>query len=517
MKNKLISVVSSLALLVLLGGCNDSWEEHTRLSKDVKDVTVLQLLEGESRYADFVALLRETGLDKDLNSELLFTVFAPSNEALAAHGGQLDGEEAKRLFVAQHISEDRILLDSFDGERLQMLNRKFVALDAEAHTVDGKALYEQVSVVRNGVVYGLEGVLTPLPNVWNYVSEVADSSKYVDYLNSLTGLYFDPELSEQIGFEEDQIVYDSVFVSRNLFNMEVADLAEEDSVYTLFLIGDAAFDAEFQKFKRYFRAYTDKNLEPDSRDSALIRSEISRNYIFKGAFAPDALPAELFTIDGVRVSVDAAQITSSFAASNGYVYHLESCPVALEDKIPVVTIEAEQLARYFGVATSAGNDDEAAQGYLRSNPMASGGYDYVLDNHITGRKLVNGLILSGGKLPSVRYQVYWRAVNNFRTSMRNPNDNVLRQRLGTVSAIQRDEETGEPISFGPPNTGSISTSFYDVLLTEYSDDPLADETYIGVFNNSTYEEVFFQLVPEGESTRAMAATLDYIRLVPLFN
>lgn len=101
--------------------------------------------------------------------------------------------------------------------------------------------------------------------------------------------------------------------------------------------------------------------------------------------------------------------------------------------------------------------------------------------------------------------------------MRNPNDNVLRQRLGTVSAIQRDEETGEPISFGPPNTGSISTSFYDVLLTEYSDDPLADETYIGVFNNSTYEEVFFQLVPEGESTRAMAATLDYIRLVPLFN
>jgi len=100
--------------------------------------------------------------------------------------------------------------------------------------------------------------------------------------------------------------------------------------------------------------------------------------------------------------------------------------------------------------------------------------------------------------------------------MRNPNDNILMQRLGTVKPTERDVE-GNITKFGDPITGSINTSFFPVELTEYSDVPADDETYIGTFNNLTFEEVFFQLIPEGASTKAMAVTLDYIRLVPEFN
>ncbi|GAO29444.1 fasciclin domain-containing protein [Geofilum rubicundum] len=514
MKNKFLLTICSLTLIaVVFSSCKDSWEDHTALNKDVKNVTVMQFLDEQAQFSEFVSLARETGLDADLASSLLYTVFVPDNDAMGAVLSELDTDEAKRLFVEHHIYEGRMYLPSYEGSgHLKMLNEKVLELDAEAGSLDNVVMSETYSVLNNGVVYSLEEALEPRASVWTYVSEIAPSGKYVDYLNSLTGLYFDPELSEQIGYNAEGLpTYDSVFVSRNLFNMEVADLRSEDSTFTLFLIGDAAFDAEFQKFKPYFRAYTDKTQEPDSRDSALIQMEIARNYVFTEAYAPNELPAELVTPDGVRVDVDPSQIVSSFQASNGYVYIMESSPVSLEDKIPVVKVEAETLKRYFGIGVDAGS----AQGYLRSNPKASGGMDFVLDNH-GNRKLVNGLVISGGKLPTVRYQVYWRAVNNFRTSPRYPNDNVLRQRLGTVKVAERDIE-GEPVEFGPPITGSISTNFYDVELTAYSDNETDDETYIGVFNNMTFEEVFFQLVPEGESTIRMAATLDYIKLVPQFN
>lgn len=515
MKNKFLLAICSLSLItVVFSSCKDSWEDHTILNEDVKNVSVMEFLEKQPQFSEFVSLARETGLDAALASSLLYTVFVPENDAMGAVLSELDTDEAKRLFVEHHIYEGRLYLPSYNGPDLvKMLSEKVLYLDKEVQSLDGKALSKSISVVLNGAVYSLETALDPRPTVWEYVSEIAPSGKYIDYLNSLTGLYFDADVSEQVGYNEnDQPVYDSVFVNRNIYNMDVADLSSEDSTFTLIIISDAAFDTEFQKFKPYFRVYSDKTKEPDGRDSALIQMEVARNYVFTEAYAPEELPGELISPEGVRVAVDPSQITSSFKASNGYVYVMASSPVALEDKIPVIKVEAETDKRYFGV----GRDQGVAQGYLRINPKASGGMDFVLDNHQPSKRILNGLILSGGKLPSVRYRVYWRAVNDFRTSIRNSNDNVLRQRLGTVKVTERDE-FGEPDSFGPPITGSINTSFFDVELTAYSDNEEEDETYIGTFNNSTFEEVFFQLIQEAESTGAMAVTLDYIKLVPEFN
>lgn len=512
--NRFILIVSFLVVSAFFVGCNDSWDDHASVNKDVKTISVMKYLETQPDFSKFTDLVKETGLDQQLSSPILYSLFVPSNEAMGNVPQELLAtSEDKLLFVKHHIIEGRFLLSEIKNDReLKMLNGKVLELEIESTQIDDISIKKSEVVALNGVIYTLEDAIIPRLSVWEYIENRAPRNKQVNFINSLTKLQFDEELSEEIGFNADgQPIYDSIFVYKNDFNKKVTNLASEDSTFTLILIEDDAFDAEFVKFNRYFRAFTDKNKPANGRDSINIQLEIVRDYVFTQSYALEEIPSQLVSPAGVKVNFNEGAVISSFRASNGYVYLLQSCPVELSAKIPEVKVEAEQLKRYFGI----GKDEGAAQGYLRINPKASGGKDFVLDNHTT-RAIVNGLVLSGGKLPSIRYKVYWRAVNNFRTSMRNPNDNILMQRLGTVKPTERDIE-GNITKFGAPITGSINTSFFPVELTEYSDVPADDETYIGIFNNLTFEEVFFQLIPEGASTKAMAVTLDYIRLVPEFN
>ncbi len=511
-KNLLFTILFPLLMAALVSACSDRWEEHTALNEDVQNISLLAYLEEQSEYSEFVSLLKSTTWADSLSSSLLYTVFPPTNEAMNAMASIPQTAEEKALFVAHHIVEGRLALKSVKEPMLKMKSRKRLLLDVDAAVLDGVELDASPSVVLNGNAYSMAQALEVRPTVWEYLSEQASSNKQVDFVHSLTGRYFDEESSEATGYNEDgQVIYDSVFVDKNLFNMQIADLASEDSAFTYIIVGDVAWQAEFEKFSPYFRRHTDKRLDPDGRDSVNIQMEVLRDYCFDQAYAPEEFSGTLVSPSGVSIVIDPAKVISSFRASNGYVYVMEDCPIPLEAKILPVKIEAEQLERYFGYDVDAGS----AQGYLRINPKASGGKDFVLDNH-GSKALVEGLVLSGGALPSAKYRVYWRAVNNFRTSMRNPTDVVLQQRLGTVKPIERDEE-GVPTDFGLPITGSVSTTFHPVELTEYSDDPEADEFFVGTFNNPTFEEVFFQLIPDGESYTRMAVTLDYIQLVPEFN
>lgn len=513
--NRFILMVSFLVVAAFFIGCNDSWDDHTSVNKDVKTISVMQYLKTQPNFSKFTDLVKETGLDQQLSSPILYSLFVPDNDAMDnLNQDLLTTAEDKLLFVKHHIFEGRFLLSEANNDRkIKMLNDKLLELDVESSQIDEISIKKGEVVALNGVVYSLEDAIIPRISVWEYIENRAPRNKHVNFINSLTKLQFDEELSEEIGFNNDGgTVYDSIFVYKNDFNRKVTDLSSEDSTFTLILIEDDAFDAEFLKFNRYFRAFTDKNKPANGKDSINIQFEIVRDYVFTQSYPPGDVPAQLVSPSGVKVNFNEGAVVSSIKASNGYIYILQSCPVELSAKIPEVIVEAEQLKRYFGF----GKDEGGAQGYLRINPKASGGKDFVLDNHATTKFILNGLVLSGGKLPSIRYKVYWRAVNNFRTSMRNPNDNILMQRLGTVKPTERDVE-GNITKFGAPITGSINTSFFPVELTEYSDVPADDETYIGTFNNLTFEEVFFQLIPEGASTKAMAVTLDYIRLVPEFN
>ena len=91
---------------------------------------------------------------------------------------------------------------------------------------------------------------------------------------------------------------------------------------------------------------------------------------------------------------------------------------------------------------------------------------------------------------------------------------MLIQQLGTAIPMTFDRVTGRVTRFAPP---AIFSGFIPVTAAQYSANPLADEVFVGTLTLGSMREVYLQLLPEGVTPHHMAVTVDYIRLVPVFN
>lgn len=518
MKNRKFYIVTIFYVLLIFSvGCNDKLSDYVGVNKDVDQRTITEYLNSKSEYSEFLKLVKEVGLEEKFDGSVVYTLYLPTNEAMQqVPSDVLESDEKKTAFVNHHFTLGR---KRDKQEHFKMLSNKYLVLDkvsegdVEILKIGDSKIITSGNFLKNGVVYGIDKILVPTPSVWEYIETVASKNNHINFINSITRDLFDEEISEQIGYNEHGLpIYDSIFVATNEINARIADLAAEDSTYTIIIVDDTAYDLEVQKFNPYFRVeMTDRNQDPTDLDLEVAQIEIMRDYIFDTNYSVDELPDEMYSINGVKVTIDKANIISTFNASNGTIYTLSSCPIEYEEKFPVVIIEGEQIDKFFGY----GKDGNSAQGYLRVNPKASGGKDFVLDNH-GGNALEFGLVLKQAQLPSVRYNVYWRAIDDFDASIRYPSVNdTISQRLSVIGAPRYDA-AGNITDFGGQQLGAINTSFIKVEKKDYSDNPEDDETYIGRLNNTKYQDVYFQLVPEG-SFRRMSVTLDYIKLVPDFN
>lgn len=502
-------ILTLLFTATALFSCSDAWDEHTSRNKDVSNQTIYTYLQADPQFSQFVALIDEVGYKEELTSSKQITVFALTNGAMEMVPSTfLADQSSKKDFVGHHITYGRNnLSNDANAGRIQMLSSKW--LEVEQGLIDGLAVLSSSQALLNGFVNVMDEPVLPRPTIWEYVENMAPQNKHVDYLNSLTSLTFSPDLSTQIGVNDlGQPVYDSVFIFRNSFNDNIADLSSEDSTLTLFIVEDQVLDQEYQKFWRYYRVVNGTT----ARDTAETKMRITRDYVFNESYSPGNVPAMPVSANGIPVAFSEDAVVESFKASNGYVYVVSSAPVEVADRIRPIIVEGESPEAYYRLTTERAD----AQGYLRIREHASGGHDFVLDNHIAGssQRLTDGLILPAGFLPSIQYRVYWRAINDFRTSYRYPSDNELRQRLGTSAVMTRDPVTGRVTRFAPP---VFFTDFIPVTATEYSPNPEEDEVFVGTVNFGSMRNVYLQLVPEGESTHHMAVTVDYIKLVPVLN
>jgi hypothetical protein len=473
-------------------------------------------------------LLKETGYDANLASAGIYTVWAPTNQALSAvDPNLLASAEKKALFVAHHLTAGKYSsLNDEPVELLKMRSGKMINFDASANEIDGQSIdTSKEKTVKNGVVQVLNAAISPRYSIWDYLMYEAPARKFVSFLKSLNTTVFDEENSIQIGVNaQGRPVYDSLFVVRNQF-IDAINLGSEDSVLTLIVPTDAIFDAEFSKFEKYYRR-DDKasNVNPTSRDSVYIQLMLARDMVFEGVQSNTSGPDTLLSYFDVKVPFKKEAITSKFEASNGVVYFSTDCAVAVSDKILPIKMEAEQS--YYPMDMTTGTP----QYFKRERADASGGYDLVVDNSHNSQTL-QGALFVGPVVSSIKYRVKIRAINDFRKSYRNPDSAVeLRQWLGQVT-ITRNALTGIITAISPTtnpfNSGTVygtpdviydsadpSTYYVPYLLTAYNPvaDAQADEIDLGYFEFAKADNVVLRLIPQ---VSRMAVTADYFRLVPI--
>ncbi len=475
---KLLSCMVIAGLLT--AGCQ-KWEDHNAITDEGVRKDLLQQIQGNTELSKFAELLTKTGYDKVIASSKTFTVFAPTNAALATLDPALVQDTARlRLFVTNHIANQSYYTTAATSLiRLPMLNNKYNNLlgkklgEANITTADQYA--------KNGVLHVIDKMVPALPNAWEVLEGKLVSGKQQAYMQSIFRNVFDTTNAVQIGVNPDTGVpiyqpgTDSV--RTNLFWRNVVDLRDESKQYTFFILADGGWDAEVDKYKPYYAAGT-----ADST-ADLAKWAVVKDLAVEGVYDPATIPDTILTKFNVKVGVAKSEIILTVKTSNGIVYFMNKLAVRPQDKLKPYVIEAENYQTY--------SNDRRGNTYFRDryNPVTNKDFrDVLVYNH--GVAAFNlGYRLQG--VPTMKYKAYWVALHDNINSM----TTTFTQKLG----------------IGSPTAADLP--YVTVNLNNYN------EVYLGEFTIAAYRPTLTVYLTAANNTTATTNPIvcDYIRLEPVFN
>jgi hypothetical protein len=426
-----------------------------------------------STFADY---LRQTGLDKELVSSKSFTVFAPGNSQFVGVD-QAILTDATRLkkFISNHIA-GQVYLTSLitTPTRIAMLSGKYNAMHTT--TIEGATITTADKYASNGVLQVINNVLPALDNCWEFMSNnTLAPAGQAAFMQSLFRNVFDPTNAIVIGVNPltgDPIYQagtDSVYT--NLFWNQVHDLRNEKKQYTYFMLADATWDLEVNKFSPYFQTST--------TDSTLMtaRWNVVKDFAVDTLYNPATIPDTILSKSGTKLGIDRTAIVRTIKTSNGIVYIMNKLDVQPLHKFKTLIIEAENY--------SSTSHDRRGNTYFRDRY-----------NTVTAKDFRDVLVLGHGvalfniryqinEMPAVKYKAYWVALNDFQTA-------TFTQKLGIGIAT------------------STTFGYTTVALNNFN------EVYIGEFTNTRYWPKYDIFLTAANSTTAAVNPLvcDYIKLVP---
>ena len=467
--------ISIVAGLMASFSCSKLTDEHNEFDNDDLKNSLYTKILNEPDLSLFAKYLKESNLYRLLSASGSYTVFAPSNSALTNLDPAIANDTAKlSRFISNHIAyQQHRTTDVNTVTRIAMINGKYQNMlqkkigDANIIAADKFAA--------NGLLQITDNFLPYLDNSWEFLSTAAAPSKQSAYMLSLFQKVFDTTNAVVIGIDANtgapiyQPGTDSVFT--NLFWNKVYDLRDEKKQYTLFMLTDAAWDAEVTKYKPYFSTSS-----TDSTTKAASWIVVS-DFAVEGVYDPATVPDTILSKFNTKVPVTRNQIVRTVKTSNGIVYIMNKIDVQPNSKFKPIIIEGENYA-----ATS---HDRRNNTYFRDR-----------FNPVTGQDFRDVLVFSHGvalfnirydikEVPSIRYKAYWVALNDFQTATHN-------QKLAIGLAT------------------SATFPYTTVSVNNYN------EVYIGEFLMPGYRPSFNIYLVGANSTTAAANPLvcDYIKLVP---
>lgn len=478
-----------ILLLVVLAAayfiaCNKKWEEHNEITDPAIANNLYQAISKNTSLSKFSELLVKSGYDKIIATSKTYTVWAPTDAALATLDAAIVNDTAKlRAFVGNHIANLAFATGGV-SQRVPMLNGKynlFAGTTFDSANISTANLY-----AANGVYHVIDKFIPRADNCWEFVNNSTAYPLFKTAVASLSYTFFDSTKATQIGANPTTgaPIWDSTNAKfeRNSFLDRVQNIADEANVYTLFVLVDNAFTTEYDKLSPWFKTATN-NLDSTKN---LASYHLIRDLAVKGAYSAAQLPDTLLSTFGIKIPINKTKIVASYKTSNGYVHVMSEVNFTLTNKFPPIIIEGE-------TPTSFATTDRGFYTYyrMRVNPNTGATFkDILMQNYGFANYFIR-YRLQG--VPSMRYNAVWVAVNDVQTTP------LWAQRL----AIDSSSNPSMPATF----TKTIA-------FRDYS------EVALGQFNIATYRRAFdlFVIGPTTSSTVSgiNSITLDYIKLVPAF-
>lgn len=279
--------------LFMAYSCSDKWDDHYagNLEGVAFDGTIISGIEGQTEYevSDFLDVLKATGYDRNLNSDQIYTVWAPVNGSFDKDGLFADlaaGDTAKVIdrFVKNHVALYNISLTP-NEQTVTLLNSKSVKLTSAAEGKFGKSDVLQANIVcTNGILNIISNANEYVPTIFEqleddykaYLSENPDVDaksliSMMTFLKAYDADSLDESKSVYLGLDPNgnRVYVDSVMLRNNTILRSLdAYLYRDDSTYWAISPSVKAYQERYEIAKTFLNFNPSENVvNPNTTDS----------------------------------------------------------------------------------------------------------------------------------------------------------------------------------------------------------------------------------------------------------
>jgi uncharacterized surface protein with fasciclin (FAS1) repeats len=511
-KNKYFLLLFFTALI--LSACKKQWDQRDKVTDQQLNLNLMQQIQANSNLSTFAGYISRIGYDKLLTSTKTYTVWAPTNAALQNIDPAIVSDTAKlKKFVGNHIANQAYLTTNVQTS-LRLHNLIGKNLIFTPTTVEDANITSANQYVNNGVLHVIDKALIPKMNISEFIRGlttvgllqqayvVRNDTTFIDTTKA-TVASIDPKTGKPI------LKPNTGLVTINKYFNKVGSLANEDSLYTYFVLTDAAYNTERNKVSKYFTTVTNST---DTTMNILAGYNVLKDMVVRGVVMPANLSSPLLSVNGVPIPINKDAIVQTYNASNGIVYVMSSINFNVADKITPITIQGEQPSFF------ARTDQASKIAYRTKADLNNVKFN---DLFITGNGLAPSFFSAYkiSNLYTCQYKVVWHAVNDTLQT----HAPTISQRLtfGQTTAVTTVSGTVTPttaVNFPYTNIGPYN--YNEVQLTAATGTTTTANTTINVVNGTLnvlkYSSI--NMYVQGAATTATNTNdilIDYVKLIPI--
>jgi uncharacterized surface protein with fasciclin (FAS1) repeats len=312
-----------LLLAVSVASCTDVLDDYYQTGVNLKGTKNLyEFIQSQEDLSLFAEMLQETGYDTILSENQVYTVWAPTNDALLKYLNLEDDNSLMNL-VQNHIARYAYPVQKADSQAISMLSKKIFTFSNLAGTpmMGSSILLKHDSVAFNGIVHVLDNELAYNQSHWEFLMNNQETGldSVSNYIRSLNKEELDVEKSYV-----DEVLVDSIMKTTNKALTYLGALDLEDSIYTTILPDNDAWNQAYATTSSYFKT-------PEIDGGAAVQRANSlwimmSDQVFRGRIAPPIADTILWATNGNGfLKPDTLfEGATRIDMSNGYAYRTSS-------------------------------------------------------------------------------------------------------------------------------------------------------------------------------------------------
>lgn len=287
MRKKNFKLVIIVILFVgSLTSCSDVWDSHySPVFTEKSDLNLYKYISKDTALTTFTKMLKVSGYDSILSRNQTYTVWAPLNNALT--GINLSDTSFVREIVMNHIARFSNPTSEITTKSVFMLDNKYINFTriGSGFTFGEKNVVKSNIATANGILHYIDNYVPYVPNIWEFLGKTQGLDSLKKYLYSQSKFQFDVAASgDPIGTDSltKQLLYDSVFVFKNLILDKIGQFAKEDSIYTTILPTNTAWTEAYNRIKPYFNTLAKNGgaqTQRENTEMAIVQDIVFRQRI----------------------------------------------------------------------------------------------------------------------------------------------------------------------------------------------------------------------------------------------